>query len=56
MLEGGISTSGIKSNLIITKEMNEICKKHSLGSNYFKLLLRLPVKLFFRFFPDVFDE
>lgn len=41
---GGASTNGIKSNLISTKEMLRSLKENCIYSNWFFLLLRLPVK------------
>ena len=44
MRTGGASTSGIKSNLISTKEMLRSLKENGIYSNAFLLLLRLPIK------------
>jgi len=44
MRTGGASTSGIKSNLICTKEMRRSLKENGIYSNWLFLLLRLPVK------------
>lgn len=44
MRTGGASTSGIKSNLISTKEMLRSLKENGIYSNLFFLLFRLPVK------------
>lgn len=47
-LEGGISTSGIKSNLLITKEMKRALKKNNIFSSTFLLIMRLPIKYFLK--------
>ena len=44
MRTGGASTSGIKSNLISTKEMLRSLKENGIYSNWIFLLLRLPAK------------
>lgn len=44
MREGGISTSGLASNLLSTKEMHEALKSNGLISSYLLLALRLPYK------------
>lgn len=44
MRMGGISSSGIKSNWIITEEILRSLKENSVYSNLFIVLLRLPVK------------
>lgn len=43
---GGISTLGIKSNLVILKEIYISCKLNNINTNYFFLLLKYPIKLF----------
>lgn len=45
MREGGKSTKNIYSNYIITKEIIKAFKENNLYTNYFFLLLRLPVKI-----------
>ena len=49
MREGGVSTKNIFSNFIITKEMLRALKSNNIYSNIFILLLRLPIKLFFKY-------
>lgn len=44
MLEGGVSTSGIKSYYESTKELYCALKKNRVYTNYFLILLRLPLK------------
>lgn len=46
MLNGGASTSGWRSNYVITKEMLLSLRENNVYSNTALLLLRLPVKLF----------
>lgn len=46
MLTGGVSTSGWRSNFIITKEMNRSLIKNKVYSSIPILLLRLPLKFF----------
>lgn len=45
MLEGGLSTSGIKIYYHSTKEISASLKKNGMPTNYIKILLRLPLKL-----------
>ena len=45
MREGGKSTKNIYSNYIITKEIIKVFKENNLYTNYFFLLLRLPIKI-----------
>lgn len=47
---GGVSTKGLSSYLLITKELNDICKKLKIKTNIFMLNLRpfLKLKEFFR--------
>ena len=47
-LEGGISTSGIKSNILITQEMKRALKKNNLFSSTLLLIIRLPIKYFLK--------
>ena len=46
MLTGGASTSGWRSNFVITKEMQRSLLENKVFSNIPMLLLRLPVKFF----------
>lgn len=45
MREGGKSSKNIYSNYIITKEIIKVFKENNLYTNYFFLLLRLPIKI-----------
>lgn len=42
---GGVSTSGLRSTLLLNKEILRACKKNNIPANYAKLLLRYPQKL-----------
>tara|TARA_B100001250_G_scaffold65148_1_gene51625 strand:+ start:44208 stop:44864 length:657 start_codon:yes stop_codon:yes gene_type:complete len=53
MREGGISTKGIRSNLIITREMLKALGSHNIYSNTIILLLRLPIKLLMKFLSRI---
>jgi glycosyltransferase involved in cell wall biosynthesis len=44
MPRGGLSTSGLKSNWIITREMYRACRQNAIATNFLKLFLRFPVK------------
>lgn len=44
MRVGGISTSGMRSNSIITREMRESLSSHGITTNLGFLLLRFPIK------------
>jgi len=46
MLTGGASTSGWRSNLVITREMHRSLRENGFFSSVLVLLLRLPIKLF----------
>ena len=46
MLTGGASTSGWRSNFVITKEMKRSLRENKVFSSFPMLLLRLPVKFF----------
>jgi glycosyltransferase involved in cell wall biosynthesis len=50
MLAGGASTSGWRSNFIITKEMQRSLHVNNVFSNVPMLLLRLPIKFFSQMF------
>lgn len=45
MGSGGLSTRGITSKWVITKEMRRACAQNGIPTNYLKLLCRAPVKL-----------
>ena len=42
---GGISTSGIKSNYVLNKEIIRACKENGIHTNWFKVLSKYPSKL-----------
>ena len=46
MRVGGVSTSGLKSHITSTFEIKRSLKANDLYSNYFFILLRLPIKFF----------
>lgn len=41
---GGISTNGIKSLLLINREIMYACKENAIPTSYLKILLRYPIK------------
>lgn len=45
MLAGGASTSGIKSKIILNKEIMRACQELGISTNWFKILSRYPGKL-----------
>ncbi len=53
MRKGGVSTRNFKSNLIISKEILQACKKNLFYTNYFFILSRLPFKLFYRYIDRI---
>lgn len=46
MQMGGISTSGIRSTLLLLKENMRACRQNGVATNYIFLLSRYPAKLF----------
>lgn len=48
MREGGVSTSGFKSNWVITKEVLRALRENGVHSNMLFVLLRLPIKFFLK--------
>lgn len=42
---GGISTRGVKSTIILNKEVLRACRENGIRTNIFKLLLKYPIKL-----------
>lgn len=46
MLEGGVSTNGMKSYYQSAKELYRALKKNGIYTNYFFIFLRLPLKFF----------
>jgi hypothetical protein len=44
MPRGGLSTSGWRSNWIITQEMRRACSSNGVKTSYARLLARFPVK------------
>jgi glycosyltransferase involved in cell wall biosynthesis len=51
MPRGGLSTSGLRSKWIITKEMRRACFMNGIPSGWIRLCLRFPLKL-----TEVFDR
>jgi glycosyltransferase involved in cell wall biosynthesis len=45
MPRGGLSTSGWRSKLIITREMRRACRMNGIASGWLKLCMRFPLKL-----------
>ena len=45
MQAGGLSNNGIKSNILINREIKKACKENSIPTNTLKLFLRYPHKL-----------
>ena len=45
MRSGGLSTSGIKSNLVVNREVIRACTENGLYTNMFLLALKLPIRL-----------
>ena len=45
MRVGGISTSNFKSYFLISSEINKIFLSNKISTNYFKIFLRIPLKL-----------
>ena len=50
MRAGGASTSGISRNWILNQEIIRACKENGIYTNLFMLLLKVPAKLWGRFF------
>lgn len=50
MQMGGVSTTGIRATIRLNQEIIRACRENGLATNYFKLLVKYPVKLleFFR--------
>ena len=46
MRVGGISTAGIRSSIILNWEIIRACRENSINTNLFKLLSKIPSKLF----------
>lgn len=42
---GGVSTSGIKSNYILNKEIIRACRENGIDTNWFKVLSKYPSKI-----------
>jgi glycosyltransferase involved in cell wall biosynthesis len=51
MRSGGASTSGVSRNWILNQEIIRACKENGIYTNLFMLLLKVPAKLWDRFFP-----
>lgn len=45
MQTGGISTSGLRSTMLLNREMMRACRANAIQTNWFKILLRYPSKL-----------
>jgi glycosyltransferase involved in cell wall biosynthesis len=45
MQSGGVSTRGLKSTILLNKEILRSCHENQIPTNFFKLLLRYPKKL-----------
>ena len=45
MQMGGISTSGWRATLLLNYEMMRVCRANSIPSNWFKILMRYPLKV-----------
>jgi glycosyltransferase involved in cell wall biosynthesis len=50
MQMGGVSTRGIRATILLNKEIIRACRENGVPTNYFKLLVKYPIKLleFFR--------
>lgn len=46
MRTGGVSTSGIKNNWILNREILRACKENKIRTNMFKVMLKYCVKIF----------
>jgi len=46
MQNGGISTRGLRSTLLLNQEILQSCRENQIPTNYLKLLSRYPRKLF----------
>ena len=45
MPRGGLSTNGLRSNWVITKEMRRACRMNGIASGWLRLCVRFPFKL-----------
>ncbi len=50
MRSGGVSTSGLRSNWVVNREILRACKENGLYTNIFLLALKLPIRLLERLF------
>jgi glycosyltransferase involved in cell wall biosynthesis len=50
MQMGGVSTNGIQATILLNQEIIRACRENGVSTNYFKLLIKYPIKLleFFR--------
>jgi len=50
MQMGGVSTQGIRATILLNQEIIRACRENGISTNYFKLLVKYPIKLleFFR--------
>jgi glycosyltransferase involved in cell wall biosynthesis len=45
MRVGGVSTGGLKSKMLLNKEVLQVCKDNGIKTNIFKILLKYPQKI-----------
>ncbi|MEC5292968.1 MULTISPECIES: glycosyltransferase family 2 protein [unclassified Aurantimonas] len=45
MLAGGASTAGLRSKLLLNREVVRACRENGISTNYFKILSKYPAKL-----------
>jgi len=50
MRSGGVSSSGIRSNWVVNREIIRACTENGLYTNMFMLILKLPIRLWERLF------
>ena len=50
MAVGGLSTSGIKSTIILNREVFRACIENGISTSYFKILSKYPIKFMGRIF------
>jgi len=46
MLSGGASTGGLRSKLLLNREVLRACRENGISTNYFKILSKYPAKIF----------
>jgi hypothetical protein len=42
---GGVSTKGLRSNLVLNQEIVRACRENGISTNLFKVFLKFPMKL-----------